>query len=94
LDHLVSFLIIWYISPRFGMFYQEKSGNPVRFRELSFLGVALTRKVERTKGESPQVPDQLPFSYNSSGGLLYFFQSCFFNDVGSLEGDEVGHSGP
>jgi hypothetical protein len=23
------FLPIWYISPRFGLLYQEKSGNPV-----------------------------------------------------------------
>jgi hypothetical protein len=28
-DHLVYFVIIWYIFPRFGIFYKEKSGNPV-----------------------------------------------------------------
>jgi hypothetical protein len=27
-DHLVNFLVIWYIFSRIGMFYQEKSGNP------------------------------------------------------------------
>jgi hypothetical protein len=27
--HLVYFVVIWYIIPRFGMLYQEKSGNPV-----------------------------------------------------------------
>jgi hypothetical protein len=27
--HLVYFVVIWYISPRFGILYQEKSGNPV-----------------------------------------------------------------
>jgi hypothetical protein len=27
--HLVYFMIIWYFPPRFGMLYQEKSGNPV-----------------------------------------------------------------
>jgi hypothetical protein len=26
--HLVYFVVIWYISPRFGILYQEKSGNP------------------------------------------------------------------
>jgi hypothetical protein len=26
--HLVHFAVIWYIFPRFGMLYQEKSGNP------------------------------------------------------------------
>jgi hypothetical protein len=26
--HLVYFVVIWYIFPRFGMLYQEKSGNP------------------------------------------------------------------
>jgi hypothetical protein len=26
--HLVYFMAIWYILPRFGMLYQEKSGNP------------------------------------------------------------------
>jgi hypothetical protein len=25
---LWTFVVIWYISPRFGMLYQEKSGNP------------------------------------------------------------------
>jgi hypothetical protein len=27
--HLVYFVVIWYISTRFGILYQEKSGNPV-----------------------------------------------------------------
>jgi hypothetical protein len=27
-DHLVQFVLIWYISPGFGIMYQEKSGNP------------------------------------------------------------------
>jgi hypothetical protein len=26
--HLVYFVVIWYIYPRFGMLYHEKSGNP------------------------------------------------------------------
>jgi hypothetical protein len=26
--HVVYLVIIWYIFPRFGMLYQEKSGNP------------------------------------------------------------------
>jgi hypothetical protein len=29
-SHLVYFVVIWYISPRFGILYQEKSGNPAR----------------------------------------------------------------
>jgi hypothetical protein len=28
--HLVYFVVIWYIFPRFGILYQEKSGNPDR----------------------------------------------------------------
>jgi hypothetical protein len=28
--HLLHFVVIWYIFPRFGMFYQAKSGNPRR----------------------------------------------------------------
>jgi hypothetical protein len=27
--HLVHFVVIWYIFPRFGILYQETSGNPV-----------------------------------------------------------------
>jgi hypothetical protein len=26
--HLLYYMVIWYIFPRFGMLYQEKSGNP------------------------------------------------------------------
>jgi hypothetical protein len=26
--HLVHFVVIWYIFPRFGLLYREKSGNP------------------------------------------------------------------
>jgi hypothetical protein len=26
--HLVHFVVIWYIFPRFGILYEEKSGNP------------------------------------------------------------------
>jgi hypothetical protein len=29
LVHLRPFVVIWYIFPRFGMFYQDESGNPV-----------------------------------------------------------------
>jgi hypothetical protein len=29
-DHLVHFLLIWYISSGFGIMYKEKSGNPGR----------------------------------------------------------------
>jgi hypothetical protein len=28
--HLLHFVVIWYIFPRFGLLYQEKFGNPVR----------------------------------------------------------------
>jgi hypothetical protein len=28
-DHLVHFVLIWYIFSGFGIMYQEKSGNPV-----------------------------------------------------------------
>jgi hypothetical protein len=27
--HLVHFVVIWYIFPRFGMLYRDKPGNPV-----------------------------------------------------------------
>jgi hypothetical protein len=26
--HLIHFVVMWYIFPRFGMLYREKSGNP------------------------------------------------------------------
>jgi hypothetical protein len=29
-DHLVYVVVIWYIFPHFGIWYQEKSGNPER----------------------------------------------------------------
>jgi hypothetical protein len=42
-DHLVHFVVIWYIFSLFGMFYQEKSGNrgsessgPTRFRSTVY----------------------------------------------------------
>jgi hypothetical protein len=28
-DHLVHFVLIWYIFSGFGIMYQEKSGNPI-----------------------------------------------------------------
>jgi hypothetical protein len=31
--HLVYFVVIWYIFPRFGILYQEKSGNPAGLRK-------------------------------------------------------------
>jgi hypothetical protein len=31
--HLVHFLVIWHIFPRFGMLYREKSGNPGMYSE-------------------------------------------------------------
>jgi hypothetical protein len=31
---LVLCVVIWYISPRFGMLYQEKSGNPGRSHKV------------------------------------------------------------
>jgi hypothetical protein len=33
LGHLVYFVGIWYSFPRFGMFYEEKSGNPEEERK-------------------------------------------------------------
>jgi hypothetical protein len=35
--HLVHFVVIWYISPRFGNLYQEKSGNPDRSAHSCYL---------------------------------------------------------
>jgi hypothetical protein len=40
---LVDFMVIWYIIPRFGMLYQEKTGNPVGSKELH-----LTRKEKKS----------------------------------------------
>jgi hypothetical protein len=42
-DHLVQFVLIWYIFPLFGIMYQEKYGNPgvtVHF------GLLLTHRTE------------------------------------------------
>jgi hypothetical protein len=33
--HLVHFVVIWYIFPRFGTFYQEISGNPGSERKIT-----------------------------------------------------------
>jgi hypothetical protein len=50
--HLVHFVAIWYIFPRFGILYQEKSGNPglVRlrylFKEPDVIGVVVVGEVE------------------------------------------------
>jgi hypothetical protein len=44
--NLVYFVVIWYISPRFGMLHQEKSGNPASFlisKYSSTLSLALSR---------------------------------------------------
>jgi hypothetical protein len=35
--HLVKFVVIRYISPRFGILYQEKSGNPDMYIHISGL---------------------------------------------------------
>jgi hypothetical protein len=41
-DHLVYFTIIWYIFPRFGISYQEKSGNPASYSDTQ-IGQCLNR---------------------------------------------------
>jgi hypothetical protein len=35
--HLVYFVVIWYISPPFGILDEEKSGNPGGFNETLFM---------------------------------------------------------
>jgi hypothetical protein len=47
--HLVYFVVIWYIFPRFGILDQDKSGNPEsQFRKQSFFVVQYvpTKKVK------------------------------------------------
>jgi hypothetical protein len=34
--HLIYFVFNWYISPRFGILFREKSGNPALDKLLSF----------------------------------------------------------
>jgi hypothetical protein len=34
--HSLYFMVIWYIFARFGMLYQEKSGNPAQYLDSSF----------------------------------------------------------
>jgi hypothetical protein len=61
--HLVYFIVIWYIFPRFGMLYQEKSGNPAFkvaqrplslclgcpriCKDLPFFGARISQKLSR-----------------------------------------------
>jgi hypothetical protein len=33
--HLVNYVVISYISPRFGTFFQEKSGNPAQYSAVN-----------------------------------------------------------
>jgi hypothetical protein len=49
--HLVYFVVIWYISPRFGMLYHEKSGNPAR--NPIFPRVELFNMCQLTSGSAP-----------------------------------------
>jgi hypothetical protein len=50
-DHLVYFMDIWYIFPRFGMLYKEKSGNPSWDSKKE-------RKKERKKEEEKETEEQ------------------------------------
>jgi hypothetical protein len=45
--HLVYFVVIWYISPRFGKLYQDKYGNPDD-DTLDWLGSVHRRKLKET----------------------------------------------
>jgi hypothetical protein len=48
--HLVYFVVIWYIFPRFGILYQEKSGNPgTGLGYMIFLQADLVTLPERWK---------------------------------------------
>jgi hypothetical protein len=40
--HLVDYMVVWYIFPRFGMMYQEKSGNPDMSRKKDLSKIFLT----------------------------------------------------
>jgi hypothetical protein len=45
--HLVYYVVIWYISPRFGKLYQDKYGNPDD-DTLDWLGSVHRRKLKET----------------------------------------------
>jgi Na+/glutamate symporter len=51
--HLVQFVVIWYIFPRFGSLYQEKSGNPA---EIAFKLSVTGRVVEKIARICPKTP--------------------------------------
>jgi hypothetical protein len=56
---LVYFVVIWYIFPRFGIFYQEKSGNPGRMAKTGpILAVRVIEayQIELTKSLFWQLP--------------------------------------
>jgi hypothetical protein len=46
-DHLVHFVLIWYIFSGFGIMYQEKSGNPVQGSMLLSLFLAIFANLQR-----------------------------------------------
>jgi hypothetical protein len=53
--HLVYFVVVWYISPRFGILYQEKSGNPVpqqkpQTKENSLHSLPRNKLIQTCKG--------------------------------------------
>jgi hypothetical protein len=39
---LLHFVVIWYIFPRFGILYQENSGNPVYLYDKIIVGQSLS----------------------------------------------------
>jgi hypothetical protein len=47
--HLVYFVLIWYNFPRFGIFDQEKSGNPDRAFHLNMTGEAAKKNLGRKR---------------------------------------------
>jgi hypothetical protein len=47
--HLVYFVVNWYISPRFGILHQEKSGNPDGRTKQSLHGELIQEKLRQAR---------------------------------------------
>jgi hypothetical protein len=69
---LVYFVVIWYISPCFGMLYQEKSGNPAD--ELSRHG--FVRRRGAAKWSSRPHQKQKIVGSNHARGLGFYKLQC------------------
>jgi hypothetical protein len=76
--HLVQFVVIWYIFSRFGVLYQEKSGNPgLVWNAHTFKTSAFSQKRQKSKfNKLVQKTSFVPILQQSTESEKNIYQGC------------------